>query len=407
MTLTSATFDMAVQGVSLVYAQNAGPSVTVSFAAGTVANAGHVFVVDNASPAPGQNVTWIGVETIRFPSQPSDEAGPGAGSTLAVHPQPPDIALDTAGATGHPLPAANLAPVQTAGVPTAAAPALINPSIALTPPSQALDLQSAAFRISRMPTDASPLEVAFVQAAYGPAGVVAHEGTASFDPGSAHVDVPVAWALESPADPCEIVTLTLRSVDASRYRVAQPTATLFLVDANRGCSETALFEAFRCGQSTEAFNALFQLHRSAVCRTCFGLLRNLADAEDVTQIVFLMLARQQLRIGINIAGWLRTVARHASIGLLRSRARRSRHETKVAKAEHIQGEDEAIDLRDELEVALAQLAPDLRDAVRLRYLEGWSQQEAAERLGCPRGTLSQRAARGIQILRAILGFRAD
>src|ERR1043165_3617579 len=38
MTLTSATFDMAVQGVSLVYAQNAGPSVTVSFAAGTVAN---------------------------------------------------------------------------------------------------------------------------------------------------------------------------------------------------------------------------------------------------------------------------------------------------------------------------------------------------------------------------------
>jgi DNA-directed RNA polymerase specialized sigma24 family protein len=46
-------------------------------------------------------------------------------------------------------------------------------------------------------------------------------------------------------------------------------------------------------------------------------------------------------------------------------------------------------------------------ATRLRYLEGWSQQQAAERLGCPRGTLSQRAARGVQTLRNILGCTAD
>jgi RNA polymerase sigma factor (sigma-70 family) len=49
----------------------------------------------------------------------------------------------------------------------------------------------------------------------------------------------------------------------------------------------------------------------------------------------------------------------------------------------------------------------LRDAVRLRYLEGWSQEQAAQRLGCPRGTLSQRAARGIQTLRDILAQTAD
>ena len=51
----------------------------------------------------------------------------------------------------------------------------------------------------------------------------------------------------------------------------------FLVDATRGCSESALFEAFRRGQSTEAFNALFQLHRSNVFQTCFGVLRHLAS----------------------------------------------------------------------------------------------------------------------------------
>jgi RNA polymerase sigma factor (sigma-70 family) len=268
-----------------------------------------------------------------------------------------------------------------------------------------VELQSAAFRISRTPADASPLQVAFVQTAFGPSGAVAQEGTASFVPGSAHVDIPLARGLEQPADPCEIVTLTLRGDGC--YRVAQPTATLFLVDATRACSETALFEAFRRGQSPEAFNALFQLHRSAVFQTCVGLLRNLADAEDVTQVVFLMLARQPLRLGMNMAGWLRTVARHACIGLLRSRSRRVRHEKNAAKAERVHGDDEATDLRDELEVALGQLAPDLRDAVRLRYLDGWSQQQAAERLGCPRGTLSQRASRGVQTLRDILGSAID
>jgi RNA polymerase sigma factor (sigma-70 family) len=114
-----------------------------------------------------------------------------------------------------------------------------------------------------------------------------------------------------------------------------------------------------------------------------------------------------LRVGTNLAGWLRTVARNTCIGLLRARSRRVRHEKKAAKPEQYQAEDEMTDLRDELESALAQLTPDLRDAVRLRYLEGWSQQQAALRLGCPRGTLSQRAARGIQHLRHILGYAAE
>ena len=263
----------------------------------------------------------------------------------------------------------------------------------------------SAFRISRTPVDASPLQVAFVQTAYGPTGAVADEGIASFVPGSVNVDVPLARALEQLGNPREIVTLTLRG-DAG-YRVAQPTATFFLADATRGCSETALFEAFRRGQSAEAFNALYQIHRSAVFQTCLGLLRNAADAEDMTQVVFLMLARQQLRLSVNMAGWLRTVARHACIGLLRARSRRLRHEKNAAKSEQIQGEDAAADLRDELDVALAQLAPVLQDAVRLRYLEGWSQQQAAQQLCCPRGTLSQRAARGIHAMRDILGCAAD
>jgi RNA polymerase sigma-70 factor (ECF subfamily) len=71
----------------------------------------------------------------------------------------------------------------------------------------------------------------------------------------------------------------------------------------------------------------------------------------------------------------------------------------------VASEEPLRELREELDVALNQLSPPLRDAVQLRYLEGWSQAEAAQMLGCPRGTLSQRAALGVRQLRGILGQR--
>src|SRR5436190_850593 len=78
------------------------------------------------------------------------------------------------------------------------------------PTSDAVDWQSAAFRIRRTPADAIPLQVAFVQTAYGPTGAVGQEGIASFAPGFACVEMPLARALHQPANSREIVTLTLR-----------------------------------------------------------------------------------------------------------------------------------------------------------------------------------------------------
>src|SRR5262249_11071810 len=65
-------------------------------------------------------------------------------------------------------------------------------------------------------------------------------------------------------------------------------------------------------------------------------------------------------------------------------------------------EDPDRELREELDLALASVSAPLRDAVRLRYLEGLSQLEAAAVLGVPRGTLSQRAAKGLRRLRFVL-----
>jgi RNA polymerase sigma-70 factor (ECF subfamily) len=168
-------------------------------------------------------------------------------------------------------------------------------------------------------------------------------------------------------------------------------------------SDAALLHAYRQEQSDAAFATLVERHRDSIYRTCYRLLGSSQDAEDVTQMVFLVLAQHQLRMNTpSLAPWLRTVARNAAIGVLRSRRRRNYHERAAAQPARECTQETSNELREEIEAALAQMPPALGEAVRLRYLEGWSQKEAARIAGCPRGTVSQRAANGLRQLRSIL-----
>jgi RNA polymerase sigma factor (sigma-70 family) len=62
---------------------------------------------------------------------------------------------------------------------------------------------------------------------------------------------------------------------------------------------------------------------------------------------------------------------------------------------------DAVDLRDALGRALAQLPPMQRTVLVLRYWEELTQAETAELLGCPEGTVKSATARGLQRLREL------
>ena len=62
---------------------------------------------------------------------------------------------------------------------------------------------------------------------------------------------------------------------------------------------------------------------------------------------------------------------------------------------------DAVDLRDALGRALAQLPSRQRAVLVLRYWEELSQAETAELLGCAEGTVKSAAARGLQRLREL------
>ena len=58
-----------------------------------------------------------------------------------------------------------------------------------------------------------------------------------------------------------------------------------------------------------------------------------------------------------------------------------------------------------LDEALRQVPEKYRMALLLCYLEGKTQEEAAQRIGCPLGTIRSRLARGRDLLRSILERR--
>jgi RNA polymerase sigma factor (sigma-70 family) len=261
--------------------------------------------------------------------------------------------------------------------------------------------QINTFQISRLPVSDTTLQVPYTVNEYTSAGFASYDSVAIITGGANYVTVPVGPTPAGKVNDCEIVALTLR--DGNQYRISQPCATIYLAGNARACSDTALLAAYQQTKSGEAFGVLLERHQCAVMRTCYRILGNWLDAEDVSQGVFLTLAQQPVRILSSLPAWLTMVARNAAIAYLRSRNRRNRHEQRAAKRIRVASEESTYDLREHLDVALMQIPAPLHEAVRLRYLDGLSQLEAAQVVGCPRGTLSQRTAHGVRRLREVLG----
>jgi RNA polymerase sigma factor (sigma-70 family) len=138
--------------------------------------------------------------------------------------------------------------------------------------------------------------------------------------------------------------------------------------------------------SQAAFAQLVERHLSLVYATCLREVHDPSLAEDVTQVVFLLLARKApaLREHTALAGWLFQTARFASRNALRQEARRKRVEQKVAQEMAMRSQSEAVwweSLEPHLHPALMSLSVREREAVLLRFFEGRSVKQTGVALG--------------------------
>lgn len=174
-------------------------------------------------------------------------------------------------------------------------------------------------------------------------------------------------------------------------------------------TDAQLLENFVVRRDEASFEVLVWRHGAMVLALCKRVLRDSHEAEDAFQATFLVFAKKAGSIGRGevLAAWLYKVAYRIALRLRAAAARRSPtgEPTDELPAPEAVGDADWHDLKPVLDDEIARLPEKYRAPFVLCYLEGRTNEEAAAQLGCPKGTVLSRLARGRDRLRARLARR--
>ena len=158
----------------------------------------------------------------------------------------------------------------------------------------------------------------------------------------------------------------------------------------------------------DAFGILIQRYSDPLYRHALGMTGSPDVAEDILQASFIKAYHHLGEVRGRFDAWLFRIVANGCKDWLKNIRR-----THVSYEEDDQPSgfalpDEELDrteLRRDLDAALAQLAPSLREAFILKHVEGRSYEEMADLLGTTVGALKMRVHRAREALQALLEER--
>src|SRR5687767_5144313 len=169
-------------------------------------------------------------------------------------------------------------------------------------------------------------------------------------------------------------------------------------------SDQQLLREYAARSSEEAFTELVKRHTSLVYGTAWRKLGDAAQAEEITQAVFVILARKAIFLchRENLGAWLHKTALLESRHNLRTELRRRRRE-EIAMEMHNPSNEAP--LAQELDEALLELSDKDRQPLLLRFFEALSLRDVGARLGVAEDAAQKRVAKSVGLLERILRRR--
>ncbi|HSE41074.1 MAG TPA: sigma-70 family RNA polymerase sigma factor [Acidobacteriota bacterium] len=158
----------------------------------------------------------------------------------------------------------------------------------------------------------------------------------------------------------------------------------------------------------QAFDLFYDRYAQIIFSLCVRILRDTGEAEDVLQEIFVQIWKEAERFDASRASvktWLFTIARSRSLDRYRSRkTMKQRFEDGSSEELHQISSNEDLQSRSVLQQyvanALQQLTKEQKIVLELCYYRGLTQEEIAEMLGEPLGTIKSRIRAALLKLRS-------
>ncbi len=178
--------------------------------------------------------------------------------------------------------------------------------------------------------------------------------------------------------------------------------------------DMALVREYAAGNSEAAFETLVSRWVSFVHSAALRQVRDPHAAEEITQTVFLLLARKAGRLGAGtiLSGWLFKTTRFVALAEMRAAAKRRQREQEANMETTFPPAPDSVwdQISPLLDEALAQLGQKDRQAALLRFFENKSLAEVGLALGASQDTAGKRVQRALEKLHRFFlkrGFAAS